>query len=125
MTMEPMYYGIDMEATGEDIFRLRKASGSTVKDVQKAMDFTSPAEDLRANGIYAFPCQICVCCEIWSRRNNWNHFLSGKPADAAIFRNVPKYSAATKTVESRSATGCAQTSPNIPKAACRIKSAGM
>ena len=46
-------------------------------------------------------------------------------AHAIIFRDVPQYSAATRAVESRSATGCAQARPNTPNAACRRKSAGM
>ena len=42
MTMEPMYYGIDMAATGENISRLRKEAGLSVRDIQEAMGFTAP-----------------------------------------------------------------------------------
>ena len=40
--MKPMYYGIDVAATGENISRLRKSAGLTVKDIQAIMGFTSP-----------------------------------------------------------------------------------
>ena len=42
MTMEPMYYGIDMEATGKNISRLRMEAGFTIRDIQEAMGFTTP-----------------------------------------------------------------------------------
>ena len=42
MSKEPLYYGIDMKATGENISRLRKAKGLTVKDVQNYMGFEQP-----------------------------------------------------------------------------------
>ena len=42
MRLETMYYGIDVEATGQNIARLRKAAGLSVRDIQAAMGFTAP-----------------------------------------------------------------------------------
>ena len=42
MSKEPLYYGIDIKATGENISRLRKAKGLTVKDIQHYMGFEQP-----------------------------------------------------------------------------------
>ena len=42
MSNEPLYYGIDMEATGLRISALRKARGLTVRDIQEYMGFDMP-----------------------------------------------------------------------------------
>lgn len=42
MSKEPMYYGIDMVATGENLSRLRQQNGLTVRDIQAYMGFTGP-----------------------------------------------------------------------------------
>ena len=42
MSTEPMYIGIDMKATGENISRLRKEAGLSVRNIQEVMGFTSP-----------------------------------------------------------------------------------
>lgn len=42
MSKNPLYYGIDMKATGENISRLWKAKGLTIKDIQYTMGFEQP-----------------------------------------------------------------------------------
>ena len=42
MSKEPIYYGVDMAATGRHISELRKARGLTVKEIQEYMGFEMP-----------------------------------------------------------------------------------
>ena len=42
MSKEPLYYGIDVRATGENISRLRRAKGLSVRDIQHYMGFEQP-----------------------------------------------------------------------------------
>lgn len=39
---KPLYYNIDLEATGENISRLRKVRGMTVRDIQFYMGLEMP-----------------------------------------------------------------------------------
>ena len=56
---------------------------------------------------------------------SFRHFYSDIFSGRVSLRTVQRYRASTRTVDSRSAAGCAQARPITPKTACRRKSAGI
>ena len=42
MSRTPLYFGIDLEATGRNIARLRASKGLTVRDIQELMGLEQP-----------------------------------------------------------------------------------
>ena len=55
MTIEPLYFGLDMAATGANISRLRKEHGLTIRDIQQYMGFDTPRSIYRWEAGEAIP----------------------------------------------------------------------